>query len=140
MSVLICFILLHFIPTEYHPHEIQGIWLIEEQDSKVELTIQNGELFGHVVWLKEPHDENGDPVTDIYNTDKSMRQTPIMGLEVVNAQPCKATDGFCFKGKIYSPRRGKWYQAKYKLNHQNEMLIEVDAGWISIDKIWTRIE
>lgn len=140
MSVLICFILLHFIPTEYQPHQIQGVWLIEEQDSKVELTVENGELLGRVVWLKEPNDPTGAPVTDIYNTNKSLRSNPIMGLEVVKAQRCSSSDGFCFKGQIYSPRRGKWYNAKYKLNHQDEILIQVDAGWISVDKIWTRIE
>ena len=40
--------------------DILGIWLNEEEDAKIEVFIEDGKLFGKIIWLLNAKDEKGD--------------------------------------------------------------------------------
>ena len=47
-----------------NPNAIEGVWMVESEDAYIKIFEDDGKFFGRVTWLKEPYDENGDPITD----------------------------------------------------------------------------
>lgn len=120
--------------------DILGFWLNEEKDAKVEITKIDGKFYGKVVWLKEPNEEWGTPKVDDQNPDESLRNTPIMGLEILK--------DFVFdedewnSGTIYDPDNGKTYKCVMK--KQSDIVLDIRGyigkQWMGLGRttVWTR--
>ena len=65
-------------------NNIVGYWLTEEGRSQIEIYQKpNGKFTGKIVWLKEPHNEDGSPIRDKKNPQKSKRNRKIIGLHIL---------------------------------------------------------
>jgi uncharacterized protein (DUF2147 family) len=90
--------------------QIEKIWYNKDKTSKIQIYLaKDGAYYGKILWLKEPNDkETGKPRTDKENPDKSLHDTPLLGLLIMKSfkkstdKPDEYTDG-----TIYDPKNGK---------------------------------
>lgn len=130
---------------------VVGTWLTEAGDqggvARVEITREDGEFVGRIVWLEEPDfvdgEHAGEPKRDLENPDEALRDRPILGLAIL--------DGFSYAGKgtwsggkIYDPANGKTYKAKMYLDGDGDRTLDI-RGYVGITLFgrtttWTRVE
>jgi uncharacterized protein (DUF2147 family) len=89
--------------------QIEGVWLNEEKDAKIEIYKgRDGKFYGKIIWLKEPV-ENGTAKLDKKNPKANLRTQPIVGLLILKKFK---RDGNDYEdGTIYDPQNGKTYDA-----------------------------
>lgn len=114
--------------------DILGQWYNTEKDAKIEIFKDGGKYFGRVVWLKDPV-ENGKPVMDANNSDKSKRTRPIIGMKLLEDFEFKGSSWE--NGSIYDPRNGKTYSSTIKKKAEN--ILEV-RGFIGVSLIGRTVE
>jgi uncharacterized protein (DUF2147 family) len=66
-------------------------------------------LCGFIVWLKEPNNKKGEPLTDGYNPDPAKRRRTICGLPVLGSLQ-RVSDGWD-NGWVYDPEQGSQFDA-----------------------------
>jgi uncharacterized protein (DUF2147 family) len=96
-------------------------------------------LCGRIVWLKDPTDRAGRPLTDGYNPDARKRRQPICGLQVLG--DLKRVGGDTWDaGWIYDPKDGKSYDAEIKPRGPDRLQVTGYLGvkFLSESFIWTR--
>ena len=88
---------------------INGKWLTEAGDAKVEIYEANGKVNGKIVWL-----EKGPDTKDTHNTDEKMRNRKLMGVNILSGLTKKSEkwEG----GRIYNPKNGKTYKCSIWLD------------------------
>jgi len=94
-------------------NNIVGYWLTEEGRSQIEIYQKpNGKFTGKIVWLKEPHNEDGSPIRDKKNPQKSKRNRKIIGLHILKDFKYDGKDERWEGGTIYDPESGKTYKCR----------------------------
>ena len=120
--------------------DIVATWLNEEGTAKVRIfKATNKKYYGKIVWLKEPN-KNGKPKVDDKNPDKSKRNKPIMGMQILKGFSYDASDKEWNGGTIYDPKNGKTYSCF--ITKKGEKKIKV-RGYIGISiigrtTVWTK--
>ncbi len=117
-----------------------GIWLVGDQDAKVELYMNKGNLEGKLVWLKEPLDTNGAPKLDLKNPDSAKQAQQIMGSVFLKNFKKDSSENKWIDGSVYDAKSGKAYSGWIKLKNENKMELR---GFIGISLFgrtdeWTR--
>jgi uncharacterized protein (DUF2147 family) len=85
------------------PAEV-GVWINHEGKGAVEIKPCGAALCGNIVWLKNPVNDQGQPLFDRRNPDETKRTRPICGLAVIGN--VKRTSGGWDEGWIYNPEEG----------------------------------
>ncbi|MEW6509715.1 MAG: DUF2147 domain-containing protein [Bacteroidota bacterium] len=121
---------------------ILGQWLTAESESRIEIYKCDSITYcGRIVWLRDPLKE-GKPVVDDKNPEESLRNRPVMGLELLRGFTYDG-DGVWAGGKIYDPKSGNDYSAKMRLtsdstlNLRGYVLIPLfgrTEGWVRVKK------
>ncbi len=116
--------------------DIEGIWLRgDKKNYKVEIYPCGAKYCGKLVWLKEATDEDGNPRKDINNPDKSKRNNPLLGTDVLRNFNF---DGRSWKGgQVYSFNRGKYYDAQIKLK-ENTLHLSISILFFSRNYTWIK--
>ena len=116
--------------------EIFGTYLIDEGDSKVEIFQSTNGISGKVVWLEK--EENSDiQVLDDRNEDASLRTRRIMGLVVFEGLKFKNGK---WSGHIYSPRKGKSYDATFVVNQgTGDLSLKIKVYFLTFSRHWTKV-
>lgn len=122
--------------------QLLGVWLSPEDKATIEIYQQDGKYFGRIVALKEPlypaDDEGGQagqPKVDRNNPDESLRDRPVIGLNLLRGFSYKGESKGIHewhKGKIYDPGNGKDYKCTIKLNADGTLNLR---GYIGISLI-----
>ncbi len=108
---------------------ITGVWFNGEKTSKIEITRTEDDIFvGHLVWLEAPLDEAGQPKRDNKNSNKKLRNRPLIGLQILSELEYKGKGKYS-GGKIYDPQSGKNYSAKAEMVNNNTLELR---GFIGI--------
>jgi uncharacterized protein (DUF2147 family) len=95
-------------------------------------------LCGKIVALEEPIDpETKDPKIDKRNPDKSLRDRPVMGLQILKGFE-HVSDTQYENGSIYSPRTGKTYSCELRLNEEEQLEVTEYLLFFSNKQAWTR--
>lgn len=89
--------------------EVEGLWATG--GSLVRVSQVDGTLRMIVVALEEPFDRNGEPLKDINNPDQSLRDQPILGIDLLSNYQFS---GKRWEGKIYDPESGSVYSSRMK--------------------------
>jgi len=117
-------------------NEVVGVWLTEDESTKVEIYQQeNGQYYGKVVWLKEPEDSKGNPHTDKKNPDKALRSRTIMGMDMLEGMDYSSGQ---WKGTIYAPKKGRTGDVTLSLNNPNELRLKVKVYGFTRELTWTK--
>jgi uncharacterized protein (DUF2147 family) len=96
-------------------------------------------LCGFIVWLKEPNNKRGEPLTDGYNSDPGKRHRPICGLPVLG-QLRPMSDGSWDQGWVYDPEQGQAFDAAIQLNSTDRLVLTGYKGvkFFSKSFVWKR--
>ncbi|MGV3545470.1 MAG: DUF2147 domain-containing protein [Pedobacter sp.] len=110
--------------------DILGKWLNPSGEGQIEIYKRGDKFFGKLAWIKEPNDERGKPKTDEKNPTESLRNKPLLGLEIL--KNFVFDDGKWIDGTIYDPKSGKTYSCKISLKDANQLSIR---GFIGVSLI-----
>jgi uncharacterized protein (DUF2147 family) len=125
--------------------EERGIWINHTGKGAVEIRPcgtsgrDADRLCGFIVWLKEPTNKHGEPLTDGYNSDPSKRRRPICGLPVLGSlRPM--SDGSWDQGWVYDPEQGQAFDAAIQLKTPDRLVLTGYKGvkFFSKSFVWKR--
>ncbi len=101
---------------------INGYWMTEDDQSQIEIfTDDKGMVYGNIIWLDEPYEEDGTPKVDDENPDAALRSQPILGLEIIEGFTYDSSDQEWTGGTIYDPESGRTYTAYMRLDDRNTL-------------------
>jgi len=116
--------------------DVFGVWLTEEQTSKVEITdCGGGAPCGAIIWIDDPAP---DALRDSENPDAALRDRPLIGLTILSGFEAKKAQWK--KGKIYDPEDGKTYGSKLRRLADGTLQVKGCIGPLCQTQIWTPSE
>ena len=117
----------------------EGTWLTEGGKSHVEIRLCGEELCGRIVWLREPHNEDGSVKLDTNNKDEALRSRGILGLELLSGFAAGG-EGPWEGGRIYNPENGKTYRSNLRLKNADTLRVSGCVFIFCETQVWTRVE
>ena len=117
--------------------EILGTWLTQDKEAKVELYKSDGKYYGKIVWLKNPTDEFGKPVTDVENPDKALQSRQLINLVILS--DLKFDDNEWTDGTLYDPEKGSTYDSKIWLEDNKTLKVRGYIGFLYETETWTKL-
>jgi uncharacterized protein (DUF2147 family) len=111
-----------------------------ERESKIQVFkcgASKNQLCAKIAWLKDPNDSKGRPLHDIRNEAPSMRDRPIVGLQIFTGLAPSAPG--TWTGKIYNPEDGHTYSATLTVLSRKEIKLRGCKAWLLCgEKQWLR--
>ena len=111
-----------------------------ERESKIQVFKcgpSKSQLCAKIAWLKDPNDSKGRPLHDIRNEAPSMRDRPIVGLQIFSGLAPSAPG--TWTGKIYNPEDGHTYSATLTVLSRKEIKLRGCKAWLLCgEKQWLR--
>jgi uncharacterized protein (DUF2147 family) len=135
---------LYAAPNQDRPREL-GVWFNQAGKGAVEIRPcgtagrEADRLCGYIVWLKQPNNKRGEPLTDGYNSDPAKRHRPICGLPVLG-QLRPMSDGSWDMGWVYDPEQGQAFDAAIQLRSADRLILTGYKGVKLFSKsfVWRR--
>ncbi|MEP1086596.1 DUF2147 domain-containing protein [Algoriphagus sp.] len=119
--------------------KVIGVWFNSEKTAQIEILENNAQLIGKIIWIKH---EDGKPesITDLGNSDSTLRDRPLMGLTILEGLQYK--NGIWSDGKIYDPQSGISYTCELQLKKKDVLEIKGYLGesWVSRTVEWNRVK
>jgi uncharacterized protein (DUF2147 family) len=120
--------------------DILGKWLTATGEGQIEIYKKGNKYFGKLVWINDPNDEKGKLKTYLLNPNPSLRNKPVMGMELLKDfvyEDKRWTDG-----TIYDPNSGKTYSCNLNLKNFQQLTVR---GYIGISllgrsEVWRRVK
>ncbi|MCL2246420.1 MAG: DUF2147 domain-containing protein [Lentimicrobiaceae bacterium] len=131
------FIFCSFLVFGQSEDAIVGTYLKADGKSKVEFYKSGSTYSGKIVWLQQPNDKNGQPKKDVENSDKSLRERPLMGLITISGLKY-AGAGSYIEGKAYRPAEGDEIKLKIKLNGDGTINVTGSKYGFSKTEVWKK--
>lgn len=118
---------------------IEGVWLTKDGDSHVQIVRCEESLCNEILWLKQPKDKYGKPMTDKLNKNKKLRGRPVIGISILLGMR-RVNDNF-WRGRLYKPRHGKTYAGHVRLINDSKLEIKGCHEFLPICKtqFWKKI-
>lgn len=120
--------------------DAKGAWMTEDDKSKVEVgdcgTPGGTGLCAKIIWLKDPNDAKGRPLTDGNNENASLHKRPILGLPLFEGMKPKSTG--TWTGRIYNPEDGGTFDVTVWLASANRLVIKGCVLFVCETHAWTR--
>ena len=122
MRAVLVFAMLSFVQSlaSEDLSRIEGVWLNEDGDGWIELTIVSGELTGLIAGSPQDPDNRNPPRLDDKNPDPALRLRPLLGLTILAGFRHEA-DGRWVGGQIYDPNSGKTYRGTITVLDDNTL-------------------
>lgn len=108
-------------------NHIVSTWVSKDGRAKIAIYRKGPKFSGKIVWLEHPNRADGTPKTDHLNPDESLRNRPLIGLEILNGFEY-AGDNTWEDGEIYDPEHGKTYSSKMTLVDYNSLEVRGYIG------------
>lgn len=125
-----------FTGAAYAADPVDGVWLNQDKNAKIEIKSCGEFKCGTVVWLAEPNDpETGKPKVDKQNPDEAKRNDPILGLQVI-WDMAPDGDGGYEDGKIYKASEGKVFKSKMARDGDN-LNVKGCIAFLCQSQTWT---
>jgi uncharacterized protein (DUF2147 family) len=124
-----------------YQHAPYGVWLPEDEESKVEIYPCGDAICGRVAWLLDEHDEDGNLLTDIYNPNPALRSVPVLGL-VIMTDITPTDEDNVWQGRVYNPQDGRTYDFWLTVKSESQITIE-GCGLYNLicqKHTWDRVE
>jgi uncharacterized protein (DUF2147 family) len=116
---------------------VDGIWLTQAGDAKVQVSRCGAGICGVVVWLKEPIDPaTGKPQIDDKNLNPALARRPIIGLALFSGM--RPAGGNKWSGRIYNADDGKTYASTISVTGPGTLRVEGCVGALCGSEDWSR--
>lgn len=109
-------------------NHIISTWISKDGRARIAIYRKGPTFSGKIVWLDHPYRADGTPKTDRMNPDESLRNRPLIGLEILNGFEYTG-DNTWEDGEIYDPEHGKTYSSKMTLVDYNSLEVR---GYIGV--------
>lgn len=120
-------------------NDISGYWLTAQKGSIIQFSKTGNTFSGKMAWNRNPYDKSGKPLKDVNNPDKSKRNNPLIGTEMVTGLTYNPKTDTYENGKIYQPNTGKSFNCTVKLTDKNTVMhLTGGVGFITKTLVWTR--
>jgi uncharacterized protein (DUF2147 family) len=127
--------------------DVLGLWWNEEKTSKIEIYKKGTQFFGKLAHLTEPIDpDTGKPKLDKDNPEESLRNRPLLGLNIIRDFEFDADDQEWIDGEIYDPKSGNTYNCYMEFEDPSNKNILKVRGYIGYAFLglgrttyWTRV-
>lgn len=138
--LLLCVSLFSFSSVFATDNSILGVWTNDKKNIRIETFMVGENLFGKIVWLKEPTGNDGKPKTDVNNPKAELQKRPLIGLNMLLGYTYD--DGKWEDGKIYNLKNGSVYDSYIEMKSKDELLLTgyIGAKWLGQTVVWTRVE
>ncbi|HVI45163.1 MAG TPA: DUF2147 domain-containing protein [Chitinophaga sp.] len=137
-KIFFALLLLYSSICAHAQQQILGKWYSQDKKGITEIYAEKGKYYGKVVWLKEPNDKNGHPLTDSENPDKSKRSEPLINLVIL--KDFNYRDNQWKEGTVYDPTEGKRYKCMMWLKDNNTLMLRGYWGIFHQTETWTRAQ
>jgi len=117
-----------------------GEWGTPGMNAKVNLAPCLGQtdlICGTITWLWEPVDRSGRPKTDSENPDATMRNRPLIGVQILSSFRRKSS-GELSGGSIYNPEDGRTYDATMHIQGSDTLVVEGCVLFICKKQVWRK--
>jgi uncharacterized protein (DUF2147 family) len=117
---------------------ILGIWWTDQNKGRVEIancTPPAQGLCGKIIWIKEPNDKQGRPLTDKANKNASLRNRPILGLQIFGGW--REVGPNKWKGSVYDPEDGQAYDVEITMTG-DKLKLEGCIAFLCDSDTWMR--
>ncbi len=142
MTAVFCFMFLASASLKAQADRIIGFWLNDDGKAQIEIYKVDGNKYnGRIVWLNEPFEDDGSVKVDKENPDRSLRNQPIKGLEILKGFTYNSSKQEWEQGKIYDPDNGRTYDCYMSLDGHNLLKIRgfvLGMRWLGRSTEWTR--
>lgn len=121
--------------------EITGVWVTADGDGHIEITIEDDELNGVIIWAEDMYEDDGETlVKDTNNPDPDLRDQPIKGLKIIWG--FSYSDGEWRGGRVYDPENGREYRGRIRLEEDGTLRLRGYVGISAFGRTerWTRLE
>ena len=114
---------------------IFGYWLTSGSIVKIETC--NNSICGEIATVFTEEGVDPESILDENNKDKSKRERPIVGINILSDFSLEKSDQKIFKGgKIYDPRSGNTYKSNLYLNEDGTLKVEGCLAFICDGEEW----
>ena len=114
---------------------IFGYWLTSGSIVKIETC--NNSICGVIATVFTEEGVDPESVLDENNKNKSKRERPIVGINILSDFSIEKSDQKIFKGgKIYDPRSGNTYKSNLYLNEDGTLKVEGCLAFICDGEEW----
>jgi uncharacterized protein (DUF2147 family) len=128
------------ISAQKNPDDLLGKWVNEDATTRFEFFKTGNTYNAKIIWLAKPKNENGELKLDKNNSDKKLRNRPILGMVLLTGLQFSSNNSIWNDGKLYTPERGETLACKIKLNTKNELALTVSKSIFSSTKKWMRYD
>jgi uncharacterized protein (DUF2147 family) len=120
----------------FSQHNLFGsYWLTQDKEAKIKFDTINGLVFGKIVWLKSPYDNNGNPVKDNNNPNKLQKNRELMGLSILKNLEFNGKEWI--NGTLYDPTDGGTYKCKMWFENGN-LKVRGYLGFLYETETWIK--
>ena len=120
--------------------DISGIWLTNTGDAHIRIARCGANMCGTIVWLKDPKDADGRPVTDAKNPDPAKRSRPLIGVEVAIGFHTESGNPEKYVGSFYNAEDGHNYSGSIAAANADTLRVEGCLLMFCQTQIWTRVK
>ena len=117
---------------------IIGTWLMPEDEGIIEVCKEKDTYKGKLLWIQEK-EEDGSPLKDKENPDKSLRDREVEGLQVMKDFKYDGNNMWS-GGTFYAAKKGKEVEPEFVLVDNDHLNIEVSIFIFSMTIELTRID
>jgi uncharacterized protein (DUF2147 family) len=132
-SVLAAALLLAPLPALAAP-SVEGLWRTDDGKALVRIAACGTRICGHIDRVLDTGPNV--PRTDVNNPDRSRRNRPILGLQIMSGYrggPAEWTGG-----QAYDPKSGSSYRSSLRLNADGSLRVTGCVLFVCRSKRWTR--
>ncbi|MGJ8560056.1 MAG: DUF2147 domain-containing protein [Litorimonas sp.] len=140
-TLLLAFALSAVSAPAFASNSVHGLWLTEAGTGTIRIADcgsgpMQGTPCGTIATAEIP---DGEPTTDVNNSDPDMRDQPIIGLTMLDG--FEKRDDKWKKGRIYNPEDGKSYKSSIQLDDDPSVLkVKGCIAFLCQTQRWTRVE
>ena len=120
--------------------DLVGEWYNAKNDIVITIFEDRQTVSGKITWMKFPNDENGNPKTDLFNPEESLRNRESVGMIIISSFAHIAGNVWD-NGNIYDPKKGENYSGIITLKDANTFNLRGYIGFSFIRRYsstWTR--
>lgn len=121
-------------------NDIHGLWVDNKDVDKQKVAIQiedcGTSLCGRIYWLKKPFNKEGQPKHDKHNSNSTLRNRPLCGLQILSGFRY-SKDNTWGDGQIYNPDDGYTFKSTMSLKEDGTLNVR---GYVGISLLGKTVE